>query len=894
MWNTVRQARRRLSSAMFALVAATTLVACDGDQTIDDYLARAETHRTAGRYEASVAELKTALNRFSDDATARTLLGQVYLDIGNGSGATKELQRARQLGATDETVRARLVEAWLLQQDYDRIMAELPPGSNLTGPLLVLRGRALARLGRSDEAIEDYRTAVAIEADADAYLGLILLALGQDDVAKADRFLAEGLAENPDAIGLLILEGERLLRRRHYHEAEAPLARIIERDHRHFGARINLAAAVLGQLRPEDAKVILDALLSAAPGHGMATHLRAVASFQTADYGAALHGATSVLGRGNATPLALLVAGAAHLALDNSVEGERLIAQYFEVMQDAPAQRNNGPLTLALGRTPAAYERLRADRDLTTNATPLLVLLGSAAITNGDLEIGLALLERAAIPPSSQVSLATRVHTIAAQIDSGQLTDAIAGSSQLQSLYPDRASGYFLEGLARARNNEDMSAIERLQTAWTLRPGHLGAGRTLAEIAARGGDLDAAEAHLQATLAAHPENIPTLLELADLARQRGRLDDWEQRLLRAVRTNLAAPEPRLLLARHYLAAGDTTGAMAMASGGLNRSPEHFALLRMVARIQIANGWVAQAAQTYGRLANMHPADAQIRFDLAEVLTSLGDVEGTIQELQAVLALDATHQPARLALARAVLNAGDAERARSEIAALREAMPDSPEVATIEGALYRAEGDHAAAIAAYRKALKLAPGETRAIMLAEAQWAGAARAAAVATLDAWLTRHPGAVEARYRRAQYGLTLHGPAAATAELRRILELDPAHVPAHNDLAWQLFLAGDLEAATAHAEQAHQLAPRLPEIMGTLGVILLTNGDTSRAHNLLHQAADQHPMNGQVNYHYARALIRSGDIQEARRVLQRLLADDRDFADRAAATELLRDIDG
>ena len=174
MTNVVRVVRPRLANATLALIAAAVLAACDGDQSVDDYLARARDLQAAGEFDASVAELKNAIAVFPDSAEARALLGTLYLDAGNGADAAKELQRARRLGAPDDAVRAPLIQAWLQQEDYDRVLLELPAGANLPGELLVLRGRALAATGQPGIAREDFRTAAVIDGGPRAYAGLVV------------------------------------------------------------------------------------------------------------------------------------------------------------------------------------------------------------------------------------------------------------------------------------------------------------------------------------------------------------------------------------------------------------------------------------------------------------------------------------------------------------------------------------------------------------------------------------------------------------------------------------------------------------------------------------------------------------------------------------------------
>ena len=80
----------------------------------------------------------------------------------------------------------------------------------------------------------------------------------------------------------------------------------------------------------------------------------------------------------------------------------------------------------------------------------------------------------------------------------------------------------------------------------------------------------------------------------------------------------------------------------------------------------------------------------------------------------------------------------------------------------------------------------------------------------------------------------------------------------------------------------------------MDTYGWILMHQGDIDRGKQLLSKASEQLPDVAEVSYHYAVALHLSGDQQQARRILEVLLADDKPFDGREHARQLLEEIQG
>jgi Flp pilus assembly protein TadD len=92
------------------------------------------------------------------------------------------------------------------------------------------------------------------------------------------------------------------------------------------------------------------------------------------------------------------------------------------------------------------------------------------------------------------------------------------------------------------------------------------------------------------------------------------------------------------------------------------------------------------------------------------------------------------------------------------------------------------------------------------------------------------------------------------------------------------------------ATAEQAYKLAENSPGIMDTLGWLLVEQGNTGRGLPLLQKASTLAPNSSEVRYHLAVGLSKSGDKAGARKELDKLLADDKSFAQADDARALLK----
>lgn len=104
----------------------------------------------------------------------------------------------------------------------------------------------------------------------------------------------------------------------------------------------------------------------------------------------------------------------------------------------------------------------------------------------------------------------------------------------------------------------------------------------------------------------------------------------------------------------------------------------------------------------------------------------------------------------------------------------------------------------------------------------------------------------------------------------------------------ARQLESGGDDKGAVI----ANQLVPGNPAVMDTLASILMARGKPERAVHLLQQANAKAPDNPEIQYHYAQALVKSGDTTRARNELTRLFATGTAFPQAGEARILLEQL--
>lgn len=198
-------------------------------------------------------------------------------------------------------------------------------------------------------------------------------------------------------------------------------------------------------------------------------------------------------------------------------------------------------------------------------------------------------------------------------------------------------------------------------------------------------------------------------------------------------------------------------------------------------------------------------DAYARYLEGKLAGYRGDWAAAADALAEAAAAAPDQPMVAVELARAQSKAKRAEAARDTLAAARQRWPDHPQVWLVSGDLLAA-GEPVAAIAAYQRAIELAPDDEHAYLgLARLQRGDAAED----TLRTLLANVPSSVDGMYglavRLAQRG----AHAEAAAALRQVLERDPDHLDARLDLARTLRRSGKLRHDSRGAPAAAD-APR------------------------------------------------------------------------------------
>ena len=246
-------------------VVLATLLACQRMKPVADVLADARRAHDRGEDRAAVIHLKNLLQQEPGHATARRMLGELHLALGDAVSAEKELRRALALGQPRQELLPPLIRAMLAQASYQEILDELqaePPSP----AILAWRGNALLGLGKAEDAGRLYSQALRKDAKLiEAHLGQARLALLRNDAGAAGDSVGHALASEPNNTDALRFRGDLLRLRGDLAGALAAYRQILGHDRNNAQAYADIAALHLLDGKPGLARQQLEAARKVQP-----------------------------------------------------------------------------------------------------------------------------------------------------------------------------------------------------------------------------------------------------------------------------------------------------------------------------------------------------------------------------------------------------------------------------------------------------------------------------------------------------------------------------------------------------------------------------------------------------------------------------------------------------
>lgn len=600
-----------------------------------------------GNFNAARSYAQRAIAADPKWGLAHAVLARTFLALGDGVGAESELGRATANGFDMARGHQLLADAWLIQGDAKRALAEADKADPRFGGYAArVTAKALALQGKSPEAIA--LLGELLDADPSnsyAWSDLARIRYNTGDIAGASANAQRAVALDQANLQALTLRGE-LVREQFGLAAALPwFEGALKRDAYFHPALIEYAATLGDMGRYTDMLAATRRALAARPGSPQALYLQAVLAARAQNYDLARALMQRTGGAIDDLPGALLLGG----TLDYQAGSyEQAIGKWRELIGRQPmnitARRLLGAALLRSGDAKGALDvlrpvALRGDADSYT-----LALVGRAFEANGERDWAAKFLDRSASPTTdsatpfgSDDSMAVLVGAadnnpgnpvvavalIRGLIDNGESGDALDTARALATANPGAPAGQLLVGDTLMTMGRFGEAADSYRRAADIKFDEATMLRTVDALDHAGRRPEASNV-LALFLGQHPENVAAL-RLA--AHWQIAARDWDGAIgtLEDLRSRVGSRDAGLLAELAYASIGAGNGDDALDYGAAA-----YDIAPMSPAASDAYGWAFYAAGDAGKAkdllekaALLAPGQAGIRWHLAQAYADLG-------------------------------------------------------------------------------------------------------------------------------------------------------------------------------------------------------------------------------------------------------------------------------
>ena len=910
----------------FLIIATGLILACSSDMTGNQEVAKAEAYFAEGRDNAAVIELKNALQKNSNNQQARWLLAEYYFSEGAYANAEKELKVAHELGQPDSDVLPLLAQSHLLQNQFDSLQ-DLPV-DNLSGTdlsaVLASQGLGLLARGQVDEAATLIERGVSAAPDSPYALVAQARLKGAEsggDWSETRHLLDRVLELEPDYAPALSLLGDIELQSLNLDAAETAYSKALASDDGRFEDRYKRALVRLQKEDSAGASEDASVLIKRSPKSPAANYVQGIIHFREGDLKAAVAAFDLAQTEGDRYPMSLFYLATAHDKLGNAAQAEDFAYRYLSIAPNsAPGRKLLANMKLRNGESSEAEELMRAVVEANPEDVDALNLLSGALIKQGNTEEALALLAKvASLQPDSQqaqvrlgagllasgqvagsfehIEAALKLDPgfeqadillVTAYLKEGDVDAALAAVDAFEEKMPDSAVPHNLRGQVYLSQDKPAEAKAAFNQALTISPDDVTANDKLAYLSIQENELDTAKGYYQKILEVAPDNLPTLMKLAALAELKKDDQGVEDSLKRAMDAHPKATQPRVVMARYYLTKGKpqlVPNLLNTLDPSAQNNPE---VLNVKGLSLLARNDLAAARSVFVQLISLRPDAPQPHYHLGMTYRGLNNIDREKAEFEKALQISPGYLEPRIELTRILLREKDQSAVEENLTILKKLAPKNAEVMQLEAVYALEGGDRVRAMELSKKVFAKAPTSRNMLFLAQQHWMVGDRDVAEEMMTDWLSEYPDDVAVRHELASLYVGKGEDDKAIKQYEAALKVAPESVVVLNNLAW-LLRDTDAKKALQLAEKAVDLSGQTPSTLDTLAIVQLKNNQLIRAQRSIERALADGNGSPVMYYHSAMIDHASGNAEAAIETLQTLLADKKDFSDRAEAEKLL-----
>lgn len=626
--------------------------------------------------------------------------------------------------------------------------------------------------------------------------------------------------------------------------------------------QVMLASAYLALNKRDEAQTAVSAALAASPQHLGARLLQVRIQAAGKDVPGALAALDKVIASAPSDSEARQLKG--ELLLLTGQEDAALAAFRESIERDpVNASAHTAAMWVLLGRKDikGAEAQLELLRKAAPQAPQTKFFAASVAFEKGDLRSALEQVQKLLQQLPDNVMALQLAGAI--ELAKGSLLQAQAHLGKAMQLAPAQSRTRLMLVQAQLRSGDPAKAIKTLQPLLESNPPQWEPQALMAQALLMSGDSAKAEQYFSRAAALNPNDARsrTALALAQVAKGRAeqgfeslraisttdpgvtadlalinghmRLKEFDSALKAIDRLERKQPKSPLaadLRGRAELQRGKPKEARAAFEAAVGIDPGFFPAAATLASLDVADGKLEQARQRFESFVKARPNDVRGALTLARLRAEAG---ASPEEVQDVLVRAIKANPAevgpRLALISSMLERKDF---KGGLAAAQEglnALPDNPDLLDVLGQAQFLSGDVNQAIATFNRVVSLQPGSPEPLM---------------------------------RLADIYRSRKDLAAASAALRKVVELKPDFVPARQALMTLDLSVGRRKEALATARSLQRQAGGEASGYALEGDLEWSGKNWAAAANAYRQSMSKQPsVDMAIKLHRALALAGQGD---------------------------------
>lgn len=912
------------------------VMACDNiGLSEQQMLQNAKGHLDKGELMAATIELRNTLQKNNTNAEARYILGSISLLVGDLVSAEKEFRHAALAGWSKEDTQIGLARIFINRKEFQKLLDEIvviDTWSNDTrANASALRALANAGLGHTAQArtlLDEGRANNKNTLHVLTTTALFQLSGIQE--GDASQTLKSALSLYPNNTEILLLSAHSYIRNNKLAQAADTLRKIISLEPPKLitangrAAYIRLAHLQINERQYDEANTTLDQLLKENNNDPEAIYLVGLIAFSQGNYHRAEEHIRILLTTAPDNNQSQLLMGKIKYALKDFDQAAHHLSTYLKTRSGDIATRKLLTNTYIILNQPEKA-RLTLQTALNTNPydTTTQILLSQIEFNIGDMHAGIQALRRAIkyspdnialhnkltqayitigdtekalseikiIQSLSRVTPETQKLTIATYLKAGEIKKAIRTANKMLENNPQDPVILSINGNLHAAGGDQQLARMYYNKALILQDNLPSATIGLARIETGDGNLDKAVELYSGLVESGKGGSAPMLALSKLAAQQNRINDMLSWLEKARTVHPAEIKSHIILANYYLSINKPSKANIYIQEAIKTSPNDNDLLALHGKALIAQKHYKKAIAPLNKLVNKIPDSTAARILLSEAFISLGMTEEAREQLLTALKKQDNNYLAISLLAQTEIEAGNYDKSLEYAKKLQKIKPKLYLGYMHEGDVLMTKQDYYEARYAYNNAWIHKQTAELAKKLFISSKHNTNFKSAIRPVLVWLNDHPGDTSIRFFLAVQYQKADQNDNAIREYEKIIEETLDNTAALNNLAWLYHLKADPKALDI-AERAYRTDPKNAGIQDTYGWILTHQNQASKGQRLIKQAMEKMPSNLEIRYHYAIALIKSGNENQGQQILEELLKQDEPFNGRNEAEKLLSNL--